>query len=127
MDNIGVYDDTLTIFPLFEIFKVSADSLWRHNRARKVSSNRACCMVSWIASSSSNYSVEDAWWRANLNSRKWDWKLENCILSPRRQGGGAIKHFPSDPMQVQAIYEKPMWNKRLLLSQEWPEMYASMW
>ena len=38
--------------------------------------------------------------KPNLNSRRWDWKLENCILSPRRQGGGAIKHFPSDPMQV---------------------------
>ena len=28
--------------------------------ARKASFNRMCCMVSWIESSSSNYSVEDA-------------------------------------------------------------------
>ena len=28
--------------------------------ARKASSNRMCCMVSWIENSSSNYSVEDA-------------------------------------------------------------------
>ena len=28
--------------------------------AGKASSNRMCCLVSWIESSSSNYSVEDA-------------------------------------------------------------------
>ena len=29
-------------------------------------------------------------------------------------------------MQVQAIYKTFMWNKRLLLRQEWSEMYVSM-
>ena len=48
------------------------------------------------------------------------------IANSHRQGGGATKHSPSDLMQVQAIYEKSTWNKRLLLPQEWSEMYASM-
>ena len=56
--------------------------------------------------------------------------LENgelySITNSHRQGGGATKHSSSDPMQIQAIYEKSMWNKRLLLPQEWSEMYASM-
>ena len=49
------------------------------------------------------------------------------ITNSHIQGGGTTKHSPSDLMQVQDIYKKSMWNKRLLLLQEWSEMYASMW
>ena len=45
------------------------------------------------------------------------------ITNSHRQGGDTIKHSPSYPMQVLANYKKSKWNKRLLLSQEWSEMY----
>ena len=51
------------------------------------------------------------------------YRITNC----HRQAGSTTKHSPSNPMQVLVIYETSMWNKRLLLPQEWLEMYASMW
>ena len=54
-------------------------------------------------------------------------RITHSTINSHKQEGGTTKHSPRDPTQVQAIYEKSIWNKHLLLRQEWSGMYASMW